>query len=131
MYASLTSFNFRYTRFARRGNKPREHLDTETVNFQSRGFDYLNGNFPFDSNSVPSIPICYRAMSFQATVSKLHAPVKQLVLSATKDGKELVGETTADEKEVIGWIEKTSQGNLVTENNLKVLDSPFHLTSMF
>jgi hypothetical protein len=65
-----------------------------------------------------SIPL--RAMSFQASVSKLQPPVKDLVLSATRDGKDLVGQTEADEKAVIGWIDKTSEGNLVTENNLKV-----------
>lgn len=59
-------------------------------------------------------------MSFQASVSKLQPPVRDWVLSATRDGKDLVGQTEADEKEVIGWIDKTSQGNLVTENNLKV-----------
>ena len=67
-----------------------------------------------------SISICFRPMSFQATVSKLQPAVKELVLSVTRDGKELIGETEADEKEVLGWIEKTGQGNLATENNLKV-----------
>ncbi|KJA24047.1 hypothetical protein HYPSUDRAFT_136729 [Hypholoma sublateritium FD-334 SS-4] len=62
-------------------------------------------------------------MSFQATVSKLQPAVKELVLSVTRDGKELIGETEADEKEVLGWIEKTGQGNLVTENKLKDLDT--------
>ncbi|KAF9481163.1 nucleic acid-binding protein [Pholiota conissans] len=62
-------------------------------------------------------------MSFQASVSKLQPPVRDLVLTATRDAKELVGRTEADEKEVIGWIDKTSQGNLVTENNLKDLDT--------
>lgn len=69
-------------------------------------------------------------MSFQATVSKLQPPVKQLVLSMTRDGKDLIGETEADEKEVLGWIEKTGQGNLVTENKLKVYISS-HLLNAF
>ncbi len=59
-------------------------------------------------------------MSFQATVSKLQPPVKELVLSVTRDGKDLIGETEADEKEIQGWIERTAQGNLATENTLKV-----------
>ncbi|KAF8964226.1 hypothetical protein BDZ97DRAFT_1660529 [Flammula alnicola] len=62
-------------------------------------------------------------MSLHSAISKLQPPVRDLVLSVTRDGKDLIGQTEADEKEVIGWIDKTSQGNLVTENNLKDLDT--------
>ncbi|CAA7261397.1 unnamed protein product [Cyclocybe aegerita] len=69
------------------------------------------------------ISSCTRKMSFQAAVSSLRSPIKELVLSVSKDGQELIGNDDADKKEVIGWIEKTSQGTLATKNNLKVLDS--------
>lgn len=59
-------------------------------------------------------------MSFQASVEKLQPPVKALVLSASRNGQDLVGSTPEDEKEVIGWIDKTAAGSLVSENNLKV-----------
>jgi aminoacyl tRNA synthase complex-interacting multifunctional protein 1 len=49
--------------------------------------------------------------------------VRDLVLSVTRGGQELGGQNEANEKEVIGWIEKTSQGNLVNQNNLGDLDS--------
>ncbi|KAF5315074.1 hypothetical protein D9619_007291 [Psilocybe cf. subviscida] len=62
-------------------------------------------------------------MSFQASVEKLQPPVKALVLSASRNGQDLVGSTPEDEKEVIGWIDKTAAGSLVSENNLKDLDT--------
>lgn len=59
-------------------------------------------------------------MSFQASVEKLQPPVNALVLSASRNGQDLVGSTPEDEKEVIGWIDKTAAGSLVSENSLKV-----------
>lgn len=47
-------------------------------------------------------------MSFQAAVAGLPSPVKELVLKATNDGAELIGETEADQASVNGWIEKAS-----------------------
>jgi len=66
---------------------------------------------------------CIRKMSLQSAISKLRPPVRDLVLSVTRDGQELGGQNEADEKEVIGWIERTSLGSLVNENNLKDLDT--------
>ncbi|KAF8908966.1 hypothetical protein CPB84DRAFT_1813217 [Gymnopilus junonius] len=62
-------------------------------------------------------------MSLQSFVAKLRPPVHDLVSSATRDGQELGGQNETDQKEVIGWIEKTSQGNFVNESNLKDIDS--------
>jgi hypothetical protein len=45
-------------------------------------------------------------MSFQAAITSLPPPVKDLVLKATNDGAELVGETEVDQMSVSGWIEK-------------------------
>ncbi|TFK40645.1 hypothetical protein BDQ12DRAFT_601097 [Crucibulum laeve] len=62
-------------------------------------------------------------MSFQSAVSKLNSPVKDLVLAVTRDGTELIGEFDKDQAEVASWIEKTSQGDLVAEGNLKDLNT--------
>ena len=59
-------------------------------------------------------------MSLQSTILKLNSPIKELVLSVTRDGKELGGETEADAKEVIGWVDKATQADFVAENNIKV-----------
>jgi len=71
----------------------------------------------------PSYYLLTRKMSFEATILNLRSPVKELVLSATKDGKELVGHNDVDKQEVLGWIDKTTQESFVNENNLKVCDS--------
>ncbi|KDR82682.1 hypothetical protein GALMADRAFT_238170 [Galerina marginata CBS 339.88] len=62
-------------------------------------------------------------MALQSAISKLRSPVRDLVVSVTRDGQELGGQNEADQKEVIRWIEKTSLGNLVNQNNLKDLDT--------
>jgi aminoacyl tRNA synthase complex-interacting multifunctional protein 1 len=62
-------------------------------------------------------------MSLQSTITKLNSPIKDLVLSVTQDGTELGGQSVADETEVIGWVDKASKANFVTENNIKDLDT--------
>ncbi|KAF9565658.1 nucleic acid-binding protein [Agrocybe pediades] len=62
-------------------------------------------------------------MSVAAAASKLRAPVRDLVLSVTKDGQELGGQSEADEKDIVSWIEKVASGTFVNENNLKDLDT--------
>lgn len=59
-------------------------------------------------------------MSFENIVTKLRSPVKELVLSASESGGNLLGDDDNDKKEVIGWIDKLSQNTLVAESNLKV-----------
>ena len=59
-------------------------------------------------------------MSLQSTIIKLNPPIKDLVLSVTRDGTEFGGQTVADEKEVIEWVDKTSKANFMAENNVKV-----------
>lgn len=68
---------------------------------------------------------CYlqrRPMSFQSAIAGLPAPVKDLVLKATKDGSDatLLGETEADQKTVNEWVEKSSKGDLWAAEGLKV-----------
>lgn len=58
-------------------------------------------------------------MSLQSAIQKLRSPVRDLVLSVTRDGQELGGKNENDKQAVVEWIEKTSQGTLVNENNLK------------
>ena len=69
-------------------------------------------------------------MSFETSVSRLPSHIRDLVFSVSKNGEELLGNDEADKQEVCGWIEKTSQGALATENNLKVcnnatMETPF------
>ena len=59
-------------------------------------------------------------MSFQSAIANLSAPAKDLVLKATANGTELLGETEADQASVNGWVEKAAQGDIVKEGNLKV-----------
>ena len=61
-----------------------------------------------------------RAMSLQSTILKLNSPIKELVLSVTRDGEELGGKTEADAREVIVWVDKATQADFVAENNIKV-----------
>jgi len=67
-----------------------------------------------------AIPAYIRAMSLQSTILKLNSPIKELMLSVTRDGKELGGETEADAGEVIGWVDKANQADFVAEKNIKV-----------
>ena len=75
------------------------------------------------------VRLAIRKMSFETSVSRLPSHVKDLVFSVSKNGGELLGNDEADKQEVIGWIEKTSQGALVTENNLKVCNNATMETS--
>lgn len=62
--------------------------------------------------SAPPSPIATinrtRGMSILSAVDKLPAPVKDLVLKATNNGADLVGETEADQASVNGWIERAA-----------------------
>ena len=64
--------------------------------------------------------VARRSMSFEAAVLKLNSPVKDLVLSVTRDGREFLGENEADANDVLGWIDKISQKDFLAENGLKV-----------
>ncbi|KAF7288574.1 hypothetical protein HMN09_01386500 [Mycena chlorophos] len=70
-----------------------------------------------------SKPNRLRPMDFQASVTKLHAPVKDLVLSVTQNGTTHVGAQGADAVAVNEWIDKIAQGNLVNEPGFKTLDA--------
>lgn len=66
-------------------------------------------------------------MSFQAAVSKLQSPVKDLVLAATKQGTQDIGKTDQDKAEIEEWIGKVAQGDIVKESGLKVGQSSLSL----
>ncbi|KAF9013419.1 hypothetical protein BDQ17DRAFT_1232028 [Cyathus striatus] len=61
-------------------------------------------------------------MSFSAAVEKLDSPVKDLVVSVTKNGSQYVGESEEDKAEVATWIEKAGEPSLVAQGNLNNLD---------
>ncbi|KAF8798791.1 nucleic acid-binding protein [Phlegmacium glaucopus] len=62
-------------------------------------------------------------MSFKAAVLTLKSPVKDLVLSVTRDGRELLGENETDTKDILGWIDKMSREDFLAESGLKDLDN--------
>jgi hypothetical protein len=76
---------------------------------------------PFHRFITRSIPIVTRPpMSFNTAVLKLKYPVKDLVLSVTRDGREFLGENEADANDVLEWIDKISREDFLAENALKV-----------
>ncbi|KAH7909024.1 hypothetical protein BJ138DRAFT_1156252 [Hygrophoropsis aurantiaca] len=58
-------------------------------------------------------------MSYEASVSKLPSPLKDLVENSRLD----LGKTEAEKVEVIDWIEKIGQGDAIKTEALKDLDS--------
>ncbi|KAG6830026.1 hypothetical protein H0H92_002554 [Tricholoma furcatifolium] len=60
-------------------------------------------------------------MSFQASVEKLNAPVKDLVVAFTENGTRHVGEAEKDKTEVAEWIEKAAQPDVAGEANIQSL----------
>ncbi|KAL0961067.1 hypothetical protein HGRIS_006052 [Hohenbuehelia grisea] len=61
-------------------------------------------------------------MSFQTAVAQIKSPIKDLVLAASQNGSQLVGNSEKDQSEVRTWIEKVGQGELVQEANLPELN---------
>ncbi|ESK95013.1 hypothetical protein Moror_14018 [Moniliophthora roreri MCA 2997] len=62
-------------------------------------------------------------MSFQASVSKLASPIKELVQSVAETGELLLGKTDKDKTEVEGWIAKVGEGSATNVDNYKDLES--------
>ncbi|EEB92246.1 hypothetical protein MPER_09274 [Moniliophthora perniciosa FA553] len=62
-------------------------------------------------------------MSFQASVSKLTSPIKELVQFVAETDESLLGKTDKDKTEVEGWIAKVGQGNVANADNYKDLES--------
>ncbi|GLB38544.1 putative nucleic acid-binding protein [Lyophyllum shimeji] len=62
-------------------------------------------------------------MSFQAAVSKLSTPTKELVVAVTENGTRHIGETEKDQTEVAEWIEKAGQADVASEANIQSLNS--------
>ncbi|KAH7928395.1 nucleic acid-binding protein [Leucogyrophana mollusca] len=58
-------------------------------------------------------------MSYEASVSKLPSPLKDLVENSRED----VGKTDADKAEVVSWIEKVALGDVVKPEALTDLDA--------
>jgi aminoacyl tRNA synthase complex-interacting multifunctional protein 1 len=59
-------------------------------------------------------------MSFQATLSKISSPVKELVAAVTDNGTRHIGETEKDQKEVVDWVEKTVQPDVTSTTSIQV-----------
>ena len=62
-------------------------------------------------------------LSFQqnmSSVSKLHSPLKELVVGAAQDGSSDFGKNEKDKAEVEEWIEKAASGEVAKPDNLKV-----------
>ena len=74
---------------------------------------------PFHRFIARSI-VTRRPMSFKTAVAKLKSPIKDLVLSVTRDGHEFLGENEADANNVLEWIDKMSHEGFLTESGLKV-----------
>ncbi|KIJ54689.1 hypothetical protein M422DRAFT_24595 [Sphaerobolus stellatus SS14] len=67
-------------------------------------------------------------MSTKEIVHTLSAPIRNLVLAATKDaGSSIFGASEKDEAEVKAWIEKAGKEDVRSEEGVKTLDS--HLLS--
>jgi len=54
-------------------------------------------------------------MSFQAAISKLSTPVKELVVAVTENGTRHIGETEKDKTEVAEWVERAGQSDVSSE----------------
>lgn len=55
-------------------------------------------------------------MSYEASLSKLPSPLKDLVANAQAD----TGRTDTDKLEVIGWIDKVAAGDIVKSESFSV-----------
>ncbi len=62
----------------------------------------------------------YSSMAFQAAVSKLKSPVKELVASVVQEEGTLTGKVDNDQTEILNWIETVAQDDAVGEDKLKV-----------
>ncbi|KAF8133668.1 hypothetical protein EV363DRAFT_1430225 [Boletus edulis] len=58
-------------------------------------------------------------MSYEASLSKLPQPLKDLVANAQAD----TGRTDTDKQEVVSWIDKVAAGNVVKSENFSDLES--------
>ncbi|KAG8214493.1 hypothetical protein J3R82DRAFT_9549, partial [Butyriboletus roseoflavus] len=58
-------------------------------------------------------------MSYEASLSKLPYPLKDLVANAQAD----TGRTDTDKLEVVSWIDKVAEGNIIISENLSDLES--------
>lgn len=68
------------------------------------------------THSYQSIPKKYMSSLSQAAISKLHAPLRDLVSGSTPD----LGKSDKDQTEVTQWLEKVAQGEAVKADTLKV-----------
>lgn len=58
-------------------------------------------------------------MSYEASLSKLPHPLKDLVANAQADA----GKTDADKQEVVSWIDKVAAGDVVKSEKFSVSSS--------
>ena len=55
-----------------------------------------------------------------SAVSKLHSPLRELVVGATQDGSSDFGKNEKDKAEVAEWIENVAAGQVAKPDSLKV-----------
>jgi hypothetical protein len=64
--------------------------------------------------------ILNRTMSFQAALSKLPSPLKDLVIGTNQDSGHHFGKSEKDQAEVVQWVEKAASGDILKPSGLKV-----------
>lgn len=59
-------------------------------------------------------------MSAAASLGKLQAPLRDLVIGATEDGSQDFGKSEKEKADIAEWIDKVAQGEVTRVENLKV-----------
>ncbi|KAJ8509253.1 hypothetical protein ONZ45_g8558 [Pleurotus djamor] len=62
-------------------------------------------------------------MSLKAAIETVRSPIKELLLSVSKDGAELVGTSSEDQTEVASWVEKVGREEVGTEASIPALET--------
>lgn len=58
-------------------------------------------------------------MSAAASLGKLQAPLRDLVIGATEDGSQDFGKSEKEKADIAEWIDKVAQGDITRAENLK------------
>lgn len=61
----------------------------------------------------------FRKMSAAASLGKLQAPLRDLVIGATEDGGQDFGKSEKEKADIAEWIDKVAQGDITRVENLK------------
>ncbi|KAJ8518462.1 hypothetical protein ONZ45_g4449 [Pleurotus djamor] len=62
-------------------------------------------------------------MSLKVSIETVRSPIKELLLSVSKDGAELVGTSSEDQTEVASWVEKVGREEVGTEASIPELET--------